>query len=80
MQHKPAMLDENALVHNLSQKSKTGFKEELYIYIYNMYSHPRSVVPAMLDKTTLLDKNALAHNLSQKSNAGFKEELYNGPE
>ena len=59
----PAVLDKNALVHILSQKSKTGFKEELY-------NHPCQVVPAMLDK------NALVHNLSQKFKTGFKEELY----
>ena len=48
------MLDSHALVHKLSQKSKTGFKEKLY-------SHPRTVVPVVLDK------NALVRNLSQKS-------------
>ena len=48
-----AMLDKHAWVHNLSQKSKTGFKEELY-------NNPCKVVPAVLDK------NALVHNLSQK--------------
>ena len=56
------MLNKNAMVHNLSQKSKTGFKKEFY-------KNPRKVVPAMLDK------NALVHNLSQKSNTGFKEEV-----
>ena len=49
-----AMLDKHAWVHNLSQKSKTGFKEELY-------NNPRTVVPAVLNK------NALVYNLSQKS-------------
>ena len=54
------MLDKNALVHNISsQKSKTGFKKELY-------NHSCKVGPAMLVK------NALVHNLSQKSKTGFK--------
>ena len=54
------MLDNNALVHNLSQKSKTGFKEECYNY-------PCKVGPPMLVK------KALVHNLSQKYKTGFKE-------
>ena len=41
------MLDKTALVHNLSQKSKTGFTERLYY-------DPYTVVPAMLDKTALV--------------------------
>ena len=45
-----AMLDKHAWVNNLSQKSKTGFKEELY-------NNPCKVVP------TVLDKNALVHIL-----------------
>ena len=51
------MLDKTALVHNLSQKSKTGFTERLF-------DDPDQVVPAMLDKI------ALVHNLQQKSKAG----------
>ena len=63
----PAMLVNNALVHNLSPKSTAGFKEELY-------NHPCKVGPAMLVK------KALVHNLSQKSKTEFKEELYNDPD
>ena len=41
---KTAQLEKSALVHNLPQKSKTGFTERLYY-------DPYKVVPAMLDKT-----------------------------
>ena len=62
------MLDKTALVHNLSQKSKTGFTERLY-------DGPDKVAPAMLDKMAQLDKSALVHNLPQRSKAEFKERL-----
>ena len=54
-----AMLDKHAWVHNLSQKSKTGFKEELY-------NHPCQVVPAVLDK------HALVRNLSRSRGGNFR--------
>ncbi len=56
MLDKTALVDETAWVHNVSQKSKTGFTERSYY-------DPYKVVPAMLDKTALVDKTAWVHNL-----------------